>query len=188
MSKLQVVVRDLPWASCEPYSDSPATFYVYVLSCNWEWMDSFRCDRLGRGGGGIYGEIEVPEGTYLVSAFGWPPWVETNVDWVQVRCGETVGVNLVPIYWSQIVYRLQAAITAALLQENPLPGPQAAGLGRKDKRAVLERAQQTLTELQALLPTDPIARMVLPALQEADAPPDMIRVVEKVQGLSGSKG
>jgi uncharacterized protein YndB with AHSA1/START domain len=185
MGKLSVVIRDMLETSCQPYDESPATFYAIVLTCDWYYFDSFRCDRVGPGGGGIYGELEVPEGEYLVYAYGWPWWVETDLDWVQVGCEETACVNLVPIYFSQAAARLQGAITAALAQSGGSMAVELALHG--EKKATLQRAQQAIAELQHMLPEYGVPGMALPALQEADAPADLVKIVSELHRHSGGK-
>jgi hypothetical protein len=139
---------------------------------------------VGPGGGGIYGELEVPEGEYLVFAYGYPWWVETDIDWVQVGCGETACVNLVPMHFPQVAARLQGAVMGALAQG----GPMAAELVlHGEKKAALQRAQQAIAELQHMLPEYRVPGMALPALQEADAPADLVKIVSEVSRLCGGK-
>lgn len=181
MPTLRVIIRDLPPTTCHPYDSSNATFYVIVCTCDWSWYDSFQCSEVGPGGGGIYGELEVPEGAYLVFAYGWPPYVETNTDWVQVGCDETACVNLVPLYWEQTAWRLQAATVAALGRDESAPQVAAQAVQREGQRLALDKVREAVFDLQRFLPRYEVADKAVAALQEARAPSGLVQVIAGAQ-------
>jgi hypothetical protein len=113
MSMLRIVVRD-SINLCKPYSSSAHSFLVGVFNCDKTIHAVKLLTGIGPGGGRIYGEVEVPAGSYYVVGFATCKNVWTNTAMVVVGCEQVVCVNLVPRRFEQCMGEFRHAIIAAL--------------------------------------------------------------------------
>ena len=111
MSKLNIWVRDTMHPLL-PYQSTGHNFRAVILSCETPITPLdfgavsngvFPLTDKGSAGGVIHGGVEVPPGTYLVRAWATCKNVWTSWAWVQVGCGETACVNLLPNRFRQCV-------------------------------------------------------------------------------------
>ena len=116
-SELNVVIRDSS-NPCKPYSSTRHSFGVVVFNCDFTPIAAQWLTGMGPGGGRIYGEVKVPQGSYLVVGVATCKNVWTNWVYVNACCGKEVCVNLIPRRFQQCASELQSAIRAALI----LPG------------------------------------------------------------------
>ena len=113
MSKLNIVVRDAVHPF-KPYSSTAHNFYVGVFNCDNTLFTAKPLTGIGPGGGRIYGEIEVPQGAYLVVGIATCKNVLTNWVLVVAGCGEHVCVNLLPRKFDQCANEIRTAVFAAM--------------------------------------------------------------------------
>jgi hypothetical protein len=150
-SELNVVIRDSS-KPCKPYSSTGHSFGVIVFNCDFTPIAAKWLTGVGPGGGRIYGDIKVPQGSYLVVGVATCKNVWTNWAYVNACCGKEVCVNLIPRRFQQCAAELQTAIQAAL----SLPGgysfssPEIQVDGKM--REALEKANQAIEELKRYMP------------------------------------
>lgn len=171
-SRLRVVIRDKVHA-CKPYSNSAHSFWVFVFMPDFTFFKAFPCmPPQGPGGGLIYGETEVPQGTYLVTAIASCGNVWTNWAWVQVCCDSVACVNLLARTKAQCIYDAVIGIKQWLLEDQKM-NPEA----RKAADVVIK----ALTDVKKHLPDQrPFSlKGALPALREAKAPADILKMLEE---------
>jgi Common central domain of tyrosinase len=100
---LCVTVRD-SHHPCAPYQSTGHSFEVEIYHCDglplvWGGVNfgaGAPLEVLGAGGGAVHGQFRVPHGCYLVRASAKCQNVVTDWAWVNVGCGASVCVDLVP--------------------------------------------------------------------------------------------
>jgi hypothetical protein len=149
-SELNVVIRDSK-KPCKPYASSKHDFGVVVFNCDFTPIAAKWLTGVGPGGGKIYGEVKVPQGSYLIVGVATCKNVWTNWAYVNACCGKEVCVNLIPRRFQQCAVELQVAIRAALI----LPGYSFSSPQVKvseEMRKALERADGAIEDLKKYLP------------------------------------
>lgn len=171
-SRLRVVIRDKVHA-CKPYSSSKHSFWVLVFNPDFTFFKAFLCaPPAGPGGGLIYGETEVPQGTYLVTAIATCHNVWTNWAWVQVCCDSVACVNLLPRPKGLCIHDAVVGLKQWLAEEANM-NPEA--------RKAADAAVKALAGVQKYLP-DPKPfdlKDAIPALTEAKLPPELLKILRE---------
>jgi len=174
-SILNVTIRDSRFP-CNPYASTSHNFAVFVFNCNLTISRAQWLTGIGPGGGRIYGEVKVPEGSYLVVAAARCANVITNWAYVNVCCGKEECVNLIPRSFARCLYEFRTAAREALrTPAYPFGTP----VKENDKaiRAALEKTAQALEELNKYFPID--IEIPIDRLNEADTPEQMLKLFEK---------
>lgn len=154
-SCLSVTVRD-SHHPCAPYQSSRHSFLVEIYHCDglplfWRGVDFGMGAPLqvaGAGGGMIHGKFEVPPGCYLVRAAASCQNVVTDWAWVNVGCGATVCVDLVP---PTVRHCIARAVTGIALG-TAVADKKVHELAPREAKA----ATNALDKLAARLPADPL--------------------------------
>ncbi len=181
-SKLNIVVRDssLP---CKPYSSTRHSFLAVVLNCDLSLLTVQLLTDVGPGGGRIYGEIEVPAGTYIVVGISTCKNVWTDATTVVADCGQDVCVNLIPRKFERCLNEMRAGLIAAIIAA--LAGqpysfsspPQEIG---KDMLNALEQAKESLENLSKFLPKYELP-VSIDDLKKSEAPKELIDLWNELQ-------
>lgn len=174
-SKLNIVIRDSN-QPCNPYSSSGHTFYVAIFNCDLTPFTVVPLTDPGPGGGNIYGEVELPAGSYVVVGLATCKNVLTNWAFVVAGCGETVCVNLLPRKFEQCVDELSTAIDVALAFAGfSFSSPEKEV---KELAEPLKTAREALAKLSKHLPDYrlPISR---DDLRRVKVPDEIIRILEQ---------
>lgn len=109
---LNIVVRDANNPS-KAYSSTNHNFWVFVFNCDYSIFTIKGLTGLGPGGGGIYGNVKVPNGCYLIVGIASCKNVWTNWEYVDACCGKEVCVNLIPRTFQLCASELKIAIQVA---------------------------------------------------------------------------
>lgn len=154
-SCLSVTVRD-PRHPCAPYRSSDHSFQVEIYHCDglplfWNGVSFAGGVPLqvpGAAGGMIHGQFAVPPGCYLVRAAATCHNVVTDWAWVNVGCGATICVDLVPPTVRHCIERALTGITLGTVDHEQ----QVHDLAPREART----ATNALKRLAGRLPADPL--------------------------------
>lgn len=154
-SCLSVTVRDARHP-CAPYRSSDHSFQVEIYHCDglplfWNGVSFAGGVPLqvpGAAGGMIHGHFAVPPGCYLVRAVASCHNVVTDWAWVNVGCGATVCVDLVPPTVRHCIERALTGITLGTVDHEQ----QVHDLAPREART----ATNALKRLAGRLPADPL--------------------------------
>jgi hypothetical protein len=154
-SCLSVTVRDARHP-CAPYRSSEHSFQVEIYHCDglplfWNGVSFAGGVPLqvpGAAGGMIHGQFAVPPGCYLVRAAATCHNVVTDWAWVNVGCGATVCVDLVPPTVRHCIERALTGITLGTVDHEQ----QVHDLAPREART----ATNALKRLAGRLPADPL--------------------------------
>ncbi len=179
-STLNVVVRDAKYP-CKPYASSGHNFAVFVFNCDMSIHAAKWLTGTGPSGGKIYGDVKVPNGTYLVIAMASCKNVVTNWVYVNACCGKEVCVDLVPRKFMQCLSEVRVAIHAAQILGIYHFNSPAQKVDRRLRQA-LERADSALAELMEFFPDKAIqfnAEALVEAKGESDK--ELMRIIKVPQ-------
>jgi Common central domain of tyrosinase len=154
-SCLSVTIRD-SHHPCAPYASSGHSFEVEIYHCDghplfWNGVGfgaGVPLQAVGAGGGAIHGQFAVPPGCYLVRAAAPCQNVVTDWAWVNVSCGATVCVDLVPPTVRHCVERAAIGIAHGTVG----PEEHVHDVAPREART----ATNALNRLAAKLPADPL--------------------------------
>lgn len=154
-SCLSVTVRDARHP-CAPYRSSDHSFQVEIYHCDglplfWDGVSFAGGVPLqvpGAAGGMIHGHFAVPPGCYLVRAAASCHNVVTDWAWVNVGCGATVCVDLVPPTVRHCIERALTGITLGTVDHEQ----QVHDVAPREART----ATNALKRLAGRLPADPL--------------------------------
>jgi hypothetical protein len=148
---------------------------VQIFNCDgkplfWNGVNygrPFPLDVPGEKGGRIHGQVKVPPGCYLVRAIASCKNVVTDWAWVEVGCGQTACVDLVPPSVINCIQRVVAGLSLGTV-DPPKAGEETVA---QMMPAEVKQAVELLNKIAEKLPKD----VQLPA------PPtlDEIRRLEK---------
>ena len=160
LSKLSIWVRDTAHP-CLPYQSSRHNWIAIILTCDLEPLSYgvvnngvFRLTDVGKAGGKVHGQVDVPPGCYIVVAVATCKNIFTDMALVQVGCDETACVNLITKRLSTCTGQLIAALNIGQILG---PGYSASSPpGEPIPREVIAKATEALEELRKHLPWDPV--------------------------------
>ncbi len=117
-SIISIMIRD-PVHPCGPYDRTGHSFRVDIFNCDFTPLfykgityNNFPLNVKGKKGGSIHRQIRVPPGFYLIRGHARCHNVVTEWAMVQVGCGTTVCVNLLPTSIHYCLLRTVGAILA----------------------------------------------------------------------------
>lgn len=154
-SRLCVTVRD-SHHPCAPYRSTGHSFQVEVYHCDglplfWAGIDfgaGVPLQVAGAGGGLIHGVFHVPAGCYLVRAAATCHNVVTDWAWINVGCGATICVDLVPPTVRHCIDRARSGIDLGTVDHEH-------GVHEHAPRQA-KTAANALKRLAERLPADPL--------------------------------